>query len=74
MIKTKRVKLTPKDLFITLILSHIKKRWWLFAWIFILAIIVGLDGISDSFEAFFILLANKLSSFANNAVLEICYV
>ena len=57
MIKTKRTKLSPKDLFIILILIYIKKRWWLFAWIFILAIILGFDGINDSFEAFFITFA-----------------
>jgi len=56
MIKTKRVKLTPKELFLILILQYLKKRWWLFAWIFILAIIMlGLDGIGDSFKIFFIL-------------------
>ena len=56
MIKTKRVKLTPRELFLILILQYLKKRWWLFAWILILAIIMlGLDGIGDSFKIFFIL-------------------
>ena len=57
MIKTKRVKLTPKDLFLILILRYIKKCWWLFAWISFLAIIFGLNGINDSFDIFFIAFA-----------------
>jgi hypothetical protein len=57
MIKTKKVKLTPKDLFLILILRYIKKRWWLFAWIWILAIILASDGINDSFDMFFIVFA-----------------
>ena len=42
MIKTKRVKLTPKDLFLILILRYIKKRWWLLVLLWISAIILGL--------------------------------
>lgn len=57
MITTKKVKLTPKDLFSILILRYIKKRWWLFAWIWILAIILASDGINDSFDMFFIVFA-----------------
>lgn len=57
MIKTKKVKLSPKDLFLILIFRYIKKRWWLFAWIWILAIILGADGINDSFDMFFIVFA-----------------
>lgn len=57
MIKTKKVKLTPKDLFLILILRYIKKRWWLFAWIWILAIILVSDGINDSFDMFFTVFA-----------------
>lgn len=57
MITTKKVKLTPKDLFSILILRYIKKRWWLFIWIWVLALILGLDGINDSFDVFFIVFA-----------------
>jgi hypothetical protein len=57
MITTKKVKLTPKDLFSILILRYIKKRWWLFIWIWGLALILGLDGINDSFDVFFIVFA-----------------
>ena len=57
MITTKKVKLTPKELFSILILRYIKKRWWLFIWIWVLALILGLDGINDSFDLFFIVFA-----------------
>jgi hypothetical protein len=57
MIKTKKVKLTPKDLFLILTLRYIKKRWWLFAWIWIIAIILASDGMNDSFDMFFIAVA-----------------
>ena len=57
MITTKKVKLTPKELFSILILRYIKKRWWLFIWIWVLALILGLDGINDSFDIFFIVFA-----------------
>lgn len=57
MITTKKVKLTPKKLFSILILKYIKKRWWLFIWIWVLALILGLDGINDSFDVFFIVFA-----------------
>lgn len=54
MIKTKRVQLTPKELFLILIQRYIKKRWWLYVWLWALAIILGLDGINDSFEVFYL--------------------
>jgi hypothetical protein len=57
MIITKKVKLTPKELFSILILRYIKKRWWLFIWIWVLALILGLDGINDTFDIFFIVFA-----------------
>src|SRR5690554_681174 len=57
MITTKKVKLTPKELFSILILRYIKKRWWLFVWIWLLAIILGLKEQYDYFDKFFIVFA-----------------
>jgi hypothetical protein len=57
MITTKKVKLTPKELFSILILRYIKKRWWLFVWIWVLAIILGLKQQHDYFDTFFIVFA-----------------
>lgn len=57
MITTKKVKLTPKELFSILILRYIKKRWWLFVWIWVLAIILGLKEQHDYFDKFFIAFA-----------------
>lgn len=54
MIRTKSVKLSYKDLFLILILRYIKKRWWLYVWIWVLALILSLDGINDSFDVFII--------------------
>jgi hypothetical protein len=39
MITTKKIKLTRKEFFLILIQRHVKKQWWLFAGIWILAII-----------------------------------
>ena len=55
MIKTKRVKLTPKDLFLILILRYVKKRWWLITFLWISAILLGLSGTANSL--FFIVFA-----------------
>ena len=57
MIITKKVKLTAKELFSILIIRYLKKRWWLIAWIWILAIILGLDGMNESFDVFLIVFA-----------------
>lgn len=57
MITTKKVKLTAKELFSIFMIRYLKKRWWLIAWIWILAIILGFDGIGDSFEVFLIVFA-----------------
>lgn len=57
MITTKKVKLTPKELFSILILGYIKKRWWLFVWIWVLAIILALKEQHDYFGKFFIAFA-----------------
>lgn len=57
MITTKKVKLTPNELFSILILRYLKKRWWLFVWIWVLAIILGLKEQHDYFDKFFIVFA-----------------
>jgi uncharacterized membrane protein YqjE len=57
MIKTKRFKYTPKELFKLLILRYARKRWWLFAWILILTIIMILLDNKDSFTYFLIVFA-----------------
>lgn len=57
MIKTKKVKLTPKELFAILIQRYLMQRWWLIAWIWILAIIVGLQDKYDYFTYFLIVFA-----------------
>ncbi len=57
MIKTKKIKLTPKDLFLILIFRYIKKRWWLFVWIWVLTTIIASEKINDSFDMFFVVFA-----------------
>lgn len=54
MITTKKVKMTPNNLFKILIIRYLKKRWWLIAWMLILAAFLGFNGIQDSFEVFLI--------------------
>jgi hypothetical protein len=54
MIRTKRFKYTPKELFSILIIRYAKKQWWLLAWIWSLAIIMIAIGNKDSFSYFFI--------------------
>jgi predicted membrane protein len=53
MITTKKVKLTPREFFLILIIRHIKKQWWLFAAIWFLAIIFLVNGINDPVQMFF---------------------
>jgi len=57
MIKTKKIKLTPKELFAILIQRYLMQRWWLIAWIWILAIIVRLQDKYDYFAYFLIVFA-----------------
>jgi len=53
MITTKKVKLTSKEYFSILITRYVKRRWWLIAWIWGLAIIMCLTGDYGEFEYFF---------------------
>jgi len=52
MIKTKRFKYPSKELFNILMLRYTKKRWWLFAWIWVLTIIMIVVDSQDSFNYF----------------------
>jgi len=52
MIKTKQFKYTPKELFSLLTMRFIKKRWWLLAWIWILAIVLIIIDNHDSYAYF----------------------
>ena len=54
MITTKKIKLTEKEYFSILITRYVKRRWWLIAWIWGLAIIMWLMGDYGKFEYFFI--------------------
>lgn len=53
MIKTKRFQLTPKDFFMLLLIRYVKKRWWLLAWLWAMAIIMISMNMKDSFTYFF---------------------
>ena len=74
MITTKKIKLTSKEYFRILITRYVKRRWWLFAWILGLAIIMWLMGDFGEFEYFFtgmavvypILLVWQLWRYANS--------
>jgi hypothetical protein len=54
MITTKKIKLSPTELFKILMIRYVKKRWWLLLWIWVLAIILALQESYDSFTYFFI--------------------
>jgi len=55
MITTQPIKLTSKKLFEISIMTYLKRKWWLFVWIWGLAIILLLDSKKDSFEFFLFL-------------------
>lgn len=57
MITTKKIKLTPKELFSIFILRYIKKRWWLFIGIWTVAIFAGLKEQHELFDKVIIILA-----------------
>lgn len=57
MITTKKVKLTPKKLFALLLVRYFKRRWWLFIWLFVAAIILGLDRQQDHLDGLVLFLA-----------------
>jgi len=57
MITTKKVKITPRELFLILIIRYLKKKWWLFAGLWLLAIYFAADGINDPVQMFFLLFA-----------------
>jgi hypothetical protein len=54
MITTGPIKLTSKKLFEITLTTYLKRKWWLFAWIWVLAIILVLNNNKDSFDIFLI--------------------
>jgi hypothetical protein len=54
MIRTENIKLTSKDLFNILIISYLKKRWWLLVWIWIMIFILLLRQNNDSMGYFIV--------------------
>ncbi|RPH30640.1 MAG: hypothetical protein EHM93_15525 [Bacteroidales bacterium] len=50
MIVTEKILLTNKDLFSILISNYLKKRWWLFAWIWIMILILLFRENNDKFD------------------------
>ena len=57
MITTEKFQLTKKSFFKTLLLAHLKRRWWFFLFIWALAFLFSLDGRNDAFEHFYIYFA-----------------
>lgn len=55
MITTHPIKLTSKKLFEISIITYLKRKWWLFVWIWGLAIILLMDKNKDSLDIFLIL-------------------
>jgi hypothetical protein len=55
MIKTKKIQLTTKTLFSTLLNVYFKKRWWLIIWILIIGILVSTSRKRGSTEIFIML-------------------
>ena len=54
MIITNPTKLSPAGLFKILALRYLRKRWWLLAWMWVLAVIIGLQETYDNFSLFLI--------------------
>ena len=57
MIKTKEFQLTPDLLQNILLIRYFKKRWWLLAWVWVLAILMLFIPGWDNFKTFFIVFA-----------------
>ncbi len=55
MITTNNIKLTSKKIFEILMMTYLKRRWWLFAWIWGLAIIILLKDNKESLDVFLII-------------------
>lgn len=53
MITTKKIQLTKKSFFKTLLMAHLKRRWWFFILIWALAFLFSLNNRNDSFEHFY---------------------
>ncbi|MEO8516776.1 MAG: YcxB family protein [Flavobacterium sp.] len=57
MITTKKFQLTKKSFFQTLVMAHLKRRWWFFILIWALAFLFSLNGRNDPFEQFYVFFA-----------------
>lgn len=55
MIKTKKIKISSKELFNILIKRFVKKRWWLLVWIFLLEIFFIMKDQKTTADIFFII-------------------
>lgn len=54
MITTKNIKQTSKEYFKILVMINIKKRWWIFVLLWLLALVNIIRGRMDTFNIFFI--------------------
>lgn len=54
MIVTEKIKITSKELFQIYITSYFKKRWWMFAWIWVMIVILLFRESTASFDYFII--------------------
>lgn len=57
MITTKKFQLTKKSFFLTILMAHLKRRWWFFILIWSLAFVFSLNNRDDYFERFYIYFA-----------------
>ncbi len=54
MIVTEKIRISNKDMFSILISNYLKKRWWLFAWIWIMILILLVRENNDKFDYFIV--------------------
>lgn len=57
MITTKKFQLTKKSFFQALIMAHLKRRWWFFILIWVLAFLFSLNDRNDLFQQFYVFFA-----------------
>lgn len=55
MIRTKIVSITPKELFKVFLIRFVKHRWWMFVWLWGLALLMGFQETYDFFTWFFMI-------------------
>lgn len=54
MIATEKIVLTNKDLFNILVKNYLRKRWWMFAWIWVMIVLLLLRENNDSISYFIV--------------------